>query len=176
LSKILKNNRASNKIIIVTNKGDNISVSIKIRAVNKPIIRTIPGSPSLYKTNTNEKYTNAEPVSFCNKIRAAGVNNINDTSVRFLILSSLKLNRLSSLAIARFVANLANSAGCNLKPPISNHERAPFTSLPNSRTNISMRIVKIYIGYEKNMKNLLSIINIVVIRIIEAIIHNNCFP
>ncbi len=59
----------------------------------------------------------------------------------------MKLYDENSLAKARAVANLANSAGCRLIGPITSHEREPFMSGAMNIVIIRSMMSTPYIGY-----------------------------
>ena len=108
--------------------------AINIKAVTIEKISTFAGSPKRYKTIKKETYTNADPVSFCKMINRIGVK-INPVTIsRVFKLLILMLRVLKNLARTKQVAHLANSAGCTLRKPKSNHDLAPFTSAPKRRT------------------------------------------
>ena len=135
-----------------------------------------PCRPSRYMTRIKELYTKADPVSFCKMIRAAGINNRIPNCSKLENRMILNPCRLMTLATAKAVANLANSAGCIRIPPNSNQERAPFTSRPKTSTAANRQIIKPYMTKEKAVKNLLSVNKIKKPIKKEAPIQRSCFP
>ena len=69
----------------VSDAFKNIPITAIIIA-NKPINKTFPDSPSLYKTNTKEIKTNIVPGSGCNTIKIAGKSKNDNTLI--LVLKS----------------------------------------------------------------------------------------
>ena len=74
------------------------------------------------------------------------------------------------------VANLANSAGCNLKGPKSIQAFAPFTSRAIKITTKSNRLTKAYINGDIALKNLPSKAMIPKAIINDAPIQRACLP
>ena len=79
----------------------------------------------------------AEPASGCNRIKIIGIV-INPKAMTWdLNILRFALYELRKLAIAKQVANLANSEGCKLNPPKLNHDVAPLTFFPIIKTAIN---------------------------------------
>src|SRR5215470_15366987 len=80
-------------------------------ASEKPITRIVEGRPSRYITIKNEKYTNANPVSLCISVNAAGNNTIPAAiSCDLVFVNSVSVLEIY-LASARATQILQNSAG-----------------------------------------------------------------
>ncbi len=97
--------------------------------------RGVPATNSIAKPVGNN--TSAEPRSGSFRI------NTNGSSIRpsaFQNVSSTRnssTGRLRKCAWARMNASLANSDGCKLKKPRSNHRRAPNRTVPTTNTAAS---------------------------------------
>src|SRR4030095_10220445 len=80
-------------------------------AREKPMTRMVEGRPSRYMTIKNEKYTNANPVSLCISVNAAGNNTIPAAMNCDLVVVKLVSGRDRYFARANETHILQNSAG-----------------------------------------------------------------
>ena len=116
----------------------------KIRIANRIFIER----PSLYSTNIKDEKTSAVPRSFWSIIKRHGTKTIRYESIRVVCFWLLTCCILKNFAKANPVVNFANSDGWIFKPPIWNHDVAPFVTPPIIRTEIKLKIIRAYRIYE----------------------------
>ena len=145
--------------------------NIKNRAKNK---RKFGLSPSLNKTNINDKKIKAEPKSGWIKVSITGIKIIRKTWIRdFIFFKSISIS-LNNFATAKLVANFAISVGWMLTPKKVYHDLWPYTVLPNAKRPNNNSIENKYIRLENLIKNLEGAIKISIPEIKEKIKNKNC--
>ena len=80
-------------------------------ATKIPAKKMLPDNPFLYKTNTKEKKTRADPISGWSKMSRTGATTIMAAEASDFMLLILRCFALRYLASASPVANFTNSEG-----------------------------------------------------------------
>ena len=97
--------------------------------------RGVPATNSM--ANPAGKSTSAEPRSGSFRIKTNGSIIRPSAFQKVSGTRNSSTGRLRKWAWARMTASLANSDGCRLKKPRSNHRRAPNRTVPKNKTTAS---------------------------------------